>query len=82
MARVLNLVIVILEIIAFSKARKNISFKKSLVYYTQLSNTITLISSLLLVIFGQKHYVEVLRFLSTGMFVMTFLVTVCIYWFR
>lgn len=75
MARLLNLVIVILEVTAFSKVQKYISLKKSMVYYTQLSNVITLFSSLLLVIFGQKHFVEVLRFLSTGMLVMTFFVT-------
>lgn len=78
MARLLNLVIVILEFIAFSKARKRTGFKKSLIYYTQLSNAATLISSLLLVILGQKHFVEVLRFLSNAMLVMTFFVTVCI----
>ena len=66
MARILNLLIVILEVAAFSKVRKSLSLKKSIVYYTQLSNAITLISSLLLVILGQKHFVEVLRFLSTG----------------
>ena len=78
MARILNLLIVILEVAAFSKVRKSLSLKKSIVYYTQLSNAITLISSLLLVILGQKHFVEVLRFLSTGMLVMTFCVTACV----
>ncbi len=78
MARILNLIIVILEVTAFLKVRKIISLKKSMVYYTQISNAITLISSLLLVILGQKNYVEVLRFLSTGMLVMTFLVTACV----
>ncbi len=78
MARLLNLVIVILEVIAFLKERKNINLKKSLIYYTQISNVITLISSLLLVILGQKYFVEVLRLLSTGMLALTFFVTACV----
>ena len=78
MARLLNLIIVILEVIAFAKAWKRTGIKKSMVYYTQLSNAITMISSLLLVILGQKYFVEVLRFLSAGMLVMTFFVTLCV----
>ncbi len=76
MARVLNLLIVILEIIAFSKCIKWYRIKKSFVFYTQISNLFTLISSVLLVIFGGRDFVEVMRFTSASMLVMTFLVTV------
>ena len=52
MARILNLIVVILEL--------------------------TAVSSFLLVIFGQRYMIEVFRFLSAGMLVMTFFVTTCI----
>ncbi|MCR5478158.1 MAG: hypothetical protein K6E92_11155 [Lachnospiraceae bacterium] len=78
MARILNLLIVILELIAFSKVRKRQTLKQSLIYYTQISNLLTCASSLLLVIFGQRAFTEVLRFLSVSMLVMTFFVTACI----
>ncbi|MCR4788940.1 MAG: hypothetical protein K5888_10155 [Lachnospiraceae bacterium] len=75
MARILNLVIVILELIAFRIVRKNRSLVKGLIFYTQLSNIMALISSLLLVIFGQRHFVGILRLLSVSMLTMTFFVT-------
>ena len=78
MARILNLVIVILEVVSLSMTFKGRGFKKNLVFYTQLSNMMTFFASLLLVIFGQKDWVEVLRFLSVSMLVMTFFVTACI----
>ena len=78
MARVLNLLIVILEISGFSKSLKKHSIKKSFVYYTQISNLLTLISSALLVIFGRREFIEVLRLVSVSMMIMTFFVTACI----
>ncbi len=78
MARVLNLLIVILEVIGFSKSFKWHGFKKNFIYYTQISNLVTLIASLLLVLFGPKAPIEVLRFLSVCMMIMTLLVTACI----
>lgn len=78
MARILNLFIVLLEIIAFSKSIKWHSLKKNFVYYTQIANCMTFISSLLLVIFGGNAFVEVLRFLSVCLLIMTFLVTACV----
>ncbi|MBP5198977.1 MAG: hypothetical protein J6033_07990, partial [Lachnospiraceae bacterium] len=44
-------------------------------YYTILSNAIAFVSSLFLVLLGQMFFVEVLRFLSTGMLLLTFVVT-------
>lgn len=65
MARILNLVIVIFEFIAFSRVlKRHHSPVKGLIFYTQISNLLTLISSLLLVIFGQKVFVEVFRSLA------------------
>lgn len=78
MARVLNLVIVIFEIVAFIKSLKGRSIKNILIYYTQISNFIAFISSLMLVVLGMRYYVEVIRYLSVCMLIMTFLVTACI----
>ena len=78
MARILNLVIIILEVVSMSNTFKSRGFVKNFVFYTQLSNMMTFFASLLLVIFGQKDWVEVLRFLSVSMLVMTFFVTACI----
>lgn len=78
MARVLNLVIVIFEIVAFIKSLKGRSFKNILIYYTQISNFIAFISSIMLVVLGMRYYVEVIRYLSVCMLIMTFLVTACI----
>ena len=76
-ARILCLIVLILEIIGLS-----ISFKerkwKILFFYTQLSNMITAVSALLLLVFGDRGWVVPLRYLSTSMLVMTFLVTVCV----
>ncbi|MBP5553243.1 MAG: hypothetical protein J6X94_00060 [Lachnospiraceae bacterium] len=77
MARIIALLIVIFELIAIGG-----SYKKRGIgictYYTQLSNMVCLISSLLLLIFGQKYPVSVIRYLSVCMLVMTFFVTTCI----
>lgn len=78
MARIFNLLIVILEVIAFSKSLKKHNIKKSFAYYTQISNLLTLISSALLVVFGRRDFVEVLRLTSVSMMIMTFFVTACI----
>ncbi len=78
MARVLNLIIVIMEVIGFSKSLKKRCLKEHFVYYTQISNLLTFISSILIVVFGQKRYVEVFRYLSVSMLLMTVFVTVCI----
>lgn len=79
MARILNLIIVILELIAFRKSFKANGFKaENFAFYTQISNCLTLVSSLLLVILGQKPYVEIFRMVSVTMLIMTFFVTACI----
>ncbi len=77
MARILNLIILILELRTITKDSKGFKVN-NYVYYTQISNTIAAFSSLLLVIFGQKYFVEVMRLFSTSMLTMTFFVTVFI----
>ena len=77
MARILNLVVLALEMRGLSLS---ISDRKwmILIFYTQLSNLAAALSSLLLVLFGQPAWVTVFRYLSTCMLIMTFLVTVCV----
>ncbi len=75
MARLLNLIVVVLELIAFSKVRKTRSLRQGLIFYTQLSNIVTLVSSVVFVIFGSGYFVKVLRLLSVSMLAMTFFVT-------
>ena len=48
MARIFNLIVVILELISYSKSLKDRQFLKDFVFYTQISNFLTLISSLAL----------------------------------
>ena len=76
MARIFNLIIVILELIGLYLSLKGRSFKQLLIYYTQLSNLLTLFSATLFVIFGPKEFVEIVRYVSVCMMIMTFLVTV------
>ncbi len=76
MTRIIHLIIVLLELRAFSISLTRRGIKKNFVYYTQISNLITLISSLLFVILGEPYFVVVLRYLSECMLVMTFIVTV------
>lgn len=75
MARILNLIVVILELISYFKSIKNRQFLKGFVFYTQISNFLTLISALMLVFFGQRYYVEVFRLMTVTMMCMTFFVT-------
>ena len=75
MARVLNFFIIIFELIAFSKSLKRQTLRQSFKFYTQISNFIALLSSILLVVFGQRDFVDALRLLATSMLVMTFIVT-------
>ena len=51
---------------------------RSLAFYTRLSNIATLISSFMLLIFGQIRAVTTVRYLAVCMMVMTFFVTTCV----
>ena len=76
-ARILCLIILLLEICGLSLSITDRKWM-ILIFYTQLSNLVTTVSALLLLIIGQPYFVTVLRYLSTCMLVMTFLVTACV----
>ena len=76
-ARILCLIILLLEIRGLSLSITDRKWMV-LIFYTQLSNLVTTASALLLLIIGQPYFVTVLRYLSTCMLVMTFLVTTCV----
>ena len=73
-ALILNIVIIVLECIGLSIS---VSSRKwgIFIFYTQISNLITLISSVLFVTLGQIPFVAVMRYLSCSMLTLTFLVT-------
>ena len=77
LARAINLIVIVLEIRSIPLS-SDVTKLRSLVFYTRLSNIVTLVSSLLLVIFGQPEAVTIARYLSTCMMVMTFFVTTCV----
>ncbi len=70
----LNLIVICLETTGLYisvSARKQEVFA----YYTQLANMVTLVSSVLATLFGFTALTVLLRYLSTCMLVMTFLIT-------
>ena len=77
MARILCLIILALELRGLSLSLPGRKWM-ALVFYTQLSNLVTAVSALCLIIFGQPYWVTVLRYISTCMLVMTFFVTTCV----
>ncbi len=76
MARIINLIILVAEIIslAISLNKK----EKPYIYYTQISNSICMASSLLLVIFGLKMPVEIIRYTATSMLAITMIITIVV----
>ena len=77
MAVILNFILLILIIVGMFKRREKACLK-SLMYYTILSNLISAVAAVLVLIFGLKNFVEVIRYLSVCMMVITFFVTACI----
>lgn len=77
-SRIINLLILILELVAFSIVRKNRNLKDGFIFYTQLSNMVTFAASLLFVVLGQMMVTAVCRYLAASMLAMTFFVTACI----
>ncbi len=75
MATAANILIILLEILGL---RISITDRhwKIFAYYTQISNLITLLSSLAFLAFGENA--AWLRYLSTCMLTMTFLITLCV----
>ena len=76
-ARILCLIILLLEIRGLSLSLSGRKWM-ILIFYTQLSNLITTLSATLLLFLGQPYWVTVLRYISTCMLVMTFFVTTCV----
>ena len=77
MALALNIILLFLEGIGLSisfRARKWGNF----VFYTQLSNMLCALSSLLFVLFSPAAWVTAVRYLAACGLVMTFLVTICV----
>ena len=76
-SRLLNLLVLLLEArglyISITSKRWKI-----LIFYTQLSNLVTALSALLYLILPAVPAVTVLRYLSTCMLVLTFIVTTCV----
>ena len=77
LARILCVIVLLLEARGLSLSVSDRKWR-ILVFYTQLSNLAATVSALLLVILGQPACVTALRYLSTCMLVMTFLVTTCV----
>lgn len=75
MATAANALIILLEILGF---RISIAERhwKIFAYYTQISNLITLLSSMAFLLFGGTS--SWLRYLSSCMLAMTFLITICV----
>ena len=76
-ARIMCAIVLLLEIRGLSLSLPNRKWM-ALIFYTQLSNMVTAVSAALLLILGQPLWVTVVRYLSTCMLVMTFLVTTCV----
>ena len=76
-ARMMCLMIVILEARGLSLSIGDRRWKV-FAYYTQLSNIMTAISAVVVLIFGEMPVATLLRFLSSCMLSMTFIVTTCI----
>jgi hypothetical protein len=76
-ARILCIIVLLLEVRGLSLSIANRKWK-ILIFYTQLSNLAAAVSSLLLVLLGEPAWVTALRYLSTCMLIMTFLVTACV----
>ena len=78
-ALILNVIILLLEVLAFGYTILN-SHKIQIEYYTNDSNLITLFSSLLFIVLYRKkmEIIKDLRFLSTILLTVTFLVVIFI----
>ena len=71
LARILCVIVLLLEARGLSLSVSDRKWR-ILIFYTQLSNLVTTVSALLLVVLGQSVWVTTLRYLSTCMLVMTF----------
>ena len=76
-AKIISVIVISLEIRSIPLSVDATKFR-SLAYYTRLSNIATLISSFMLLIFGQIRAVTAVRYLAVCMMVMTFFVMTCV----
>ena len=74
---VANCIVILLEAIGLSISITDRRWK-ILAYYTQISNIIALFSSVCLLALGPGEFTCGLRYLSTCMLTMTFLITLCV----
>jgi len=72
-----NILVILLEAIGFSISISDRRWT-ILAYYTQISNIITLLSSICLLALGPGDFTCGFRYLSTCMLTMTFLITLCV----
>ena len=72
-ALIANIIVIILELAGFSTSRSR--GLMMLVFYTQLSNLVTLVSSVCYLISRGSAFTASMRYLSTVMLTMTVLVT-------
>ena len=75
MGTIANILIVIMEIVALRISFRRIG-REMFIYYTELSNIVTLISSVAYLLTGGNA--PVLRYLSAVGLTMTFLITLCV----
>ena len=59
-AIILNIVIIVLEVVGATRSEMKLSLR-TFVFYTQISNALTCISSILLLIFGSHPWTILLR---------------------
>ena len=76
-ARILNIILLILEVKALTITIP-MHKKKIFIYYTQLSNMMASLAALCFVIFGPVPFAEALRYTGECMLIMTVFVTVCV----
>ena len=76
-SRLLNGLVLALEARGLTISIKSRKWK-ILIFYTQLSNLVTALSALLYLFFPAAPTVTALRYLSTCMLVLTFIVTTCV----
>lgn len=74
MSIAINIAVIVLEIIGLRISTSERKWK-IFAYYTQISNIITMVSSFVLVVAGSNELSAVLRYLSSCMLTMTFMIT-------
>ena len=77
MVKIICLLILVLEAIGLSISIRERGWK-IFAFYTQLSNIIAAVSALLVIILGETDFTVLLRYLSSCMLLMTFIVTTCV----